>query len=1116
MLLQILFVIFANHNIPRKLQQTMKRIILAIIILTTALTAQAQATQPCVVKQYNQKQQKTPLGGVQVTVGNAGSAASAADGRLTLTFRTLKPGDRVNLISAKKPGFEVFNKHAVEQWTVSRGAAFELVLVRSDYFAQLKSRLTQTSTDSYKVKYEQAMQELEQQKKAGKLKEAEYNQKLDELESSYQTQLSNLDNYIDQFARIDMSMVSEEEQRILDMVQDGRVDEAVKAYDDMDVMGKLRQVREEKRVLSEAKAKIEEEEARQDQVIEDLKELLDNQIATLKLAGGKDNYDKIARILKENALADTTDIDAVWDYADFAYDQNDFKDAERFYLICLSGSKDDLYQQADFQNNLGLVYSELNDYAKAEEYLLEALENYTQLFAQDSDYYRDDLAMIQDCLGSLYNDLHDNAKAEEYKLKALENYTQLLAQNSDYSRDDLVRAQNKLGRLYDTEYDEEKALEYYLKALENCTYLFSQNPDAYREDLANTQHHLGSLYNDLDDNAKAEEYYLKALENRTQLFSQNPDAYRAELANTQHHLGYLYRDLHDNAKAEEYYLKALENYDILFSKIPEAYRDDLALIQKNLGSLYSANGDNAKAEEYYFKALENYELLFSLNPDIYHEDIASTQRKMGDMYSDAQDYVKAEEYYLKSLENYDYLLGRNPKEYHVQYSLTLEMLVDLYLTTDNQAKAEQYYIIGLETYKRLFEEDPEYYHDDLAETMKEFGDYYISQQNYEKAEECYLGILETLKHLFKEDPDYYREDMAEKQKEIGDFYCSIKNNEKAENFYLMALENFTIDFKEFPNLYRSRLAGMQQHLGDFYSGVENYSKAEDYYLKALENYSIEKEEDSLEIILQMANIQLCLGELYHNTDNNDKSEEYYFKALENYTVLFKEQPNRYRTYLVLAQEKIGELYDNINDNTKAEEYYLKALENYTLLFEANSKYRKDLAEIQLNLAFLYSDDSRLDQYDAMLSASLAHYEVLCQEDSSLQSMMADLLLLKGWNLLQQKKTDEALTFFERAYQLGSEEPTSILTSCYNTKAYEYAEAKDFFKAIETIDRAIALMPEEANYYDSKGEILLMKGDEQEALKMWQKVMELDPDFLSRYNGETELHRQLKEKGLIND
>ena len=50
--------------------------------------------------------------------------------------------------------------------------------------------------------------------------------------------------------------------------------------------------------------------------------------------------------------------------------------------------------------------------------------------------------------------------------------------------------------------------------------------------------------------------------------------------------------------------------------------------------------------------------------------------------------------------------------------------------------------------------------------------------------------------------------------------------------------------------------------------------------------------------------------------------------------------------------------------------------------------------------------------------------------------------------------------------------------------------------------------------NTKGEILLMKSDEPGTLAMWRKVMELDSDLLSKYNGERELHRQLKEKGLI--
>ena len=782
----------------------MKKVVLTLLILVITLTALAQATQPCIVKQYNQKQQKTPLAGVQVEVRDAQSATSAANGAVTLQFATLKPGDRVTVRRITKPGYEIFNKAVIDQWTITRGATTEIVLVQSSYFTQLKSKLTQSSTDNYKKKYEQEKAEKERLLKAGKLKEEEYRQQLNDLEDQYDNALKNLDNYIDQFARIDLSEVSAEEQRILDMVEAGKIDEAVKAYEALDISGKLRQARENKKALSEAKARIEEEEAQQEQAIKDLKEKQQREIATLKLAGGKENYDKVACMLKENALADTTDIDAVWDYASFARNQRNFEDAERFWLICLNGSKDNIYLQASLQNNLGNLYKGLHDYAKAEEYYLNALENFIQVFRQNPDAYRYKLAMTQNNLGTMYYVLHDYAKAEEYFLQALENKTQL----------------------------------------------FRQNPYAYRAELAIIQNNLGILFYNLHDYAKAEEYYLKALENRIQLFRQNPDAYRTDLTANQYILGSLYASFHDYAKAVEYYTQALENYNYLFSQDPDAYRYYLANAQYNLGILYKKLHDYAKAEEYLLQALENFTQLFSHNSGVYCADLAKTQGDLGLLYYSIHDFAKAEEYYLKALENYTQLFNQNP------------------------------------------------------------------------------------------------------------------------------------------DAYRANLTMTQSILGVLYDDLHDYTKAEEYYLQ----------------------------------------------ALENYTQLFSQNPDAYRADLAMTQHSLGILYNfRLNDYVKAEEYMLKAMENCTQLFRQNpDAYRADLA------------------------------------------------------------------------------------NSYNELAYLYAHQNNFAKALETIDKAIELMPENANLYDSKGEILLMKGDEQEAVKMWQKVLELAPDFLKMYEGGTDFYKQLKEKGLLDN
>ncbi len=717
----------------------MKRTFLTlIIILATTLTAMAQATQPCIVKQYNQKQQKTPLGGAQVEVRDAQSATSAANGAVTLQFATLKPGDHVTLRRITKPGYEIFNKAAIEQWNItSNRQVFEIVLVQSSYFAQLKGKLTQSSTDNYKKKYEQAKAELAQLQKAGKLKEAEYRQQLNYLEDQYDNALKNLDNYIDQFARIDLSEVSTEEQRILDMVEEGKIDEAVKAYEALDISGKLRQARENKKALSEAKARIEEEEAQQEQAIKDLKEKQQREIATLKLAGGKENYDKVARILKENALADTTDIDAVWDYASFARNQRNYEDAVRFWLICLNGSKDNLSRQAALHNNLGILYFDLHDYAKTEECYLKALEIRTLLFTQDPDAYRASLADTQHNLGNLYYILHNYAKAEEYYLKALESYTQLFTQNPDAYRASLAGTQHNLGNLYTDVHDYAKAEECYLKALENRTQLFTQDPNAYRAELAGTQNNLGNLYYSLQDYAKTEEYLLKALENDTQLFTQNPDAYRLDLAMTQQNLGNLYDDLHDYAKSEEYYLKSLENYTQLFTQDSDAYRAYLTMAQYNLGLMYSNLHNYAKAEEYSLKALENYTQLFTQNPDAYRYMLAGVQHNLGYLYSDLQDYVKSEEYYLQALENKTQLFNQNPNAFRSYLTLTYNGLAFLFAKQKDFTKA-------IESIDRAIELMPE-----DANLYDSKGEILLMKGDEQEAVRIWKKILEL-------DPDFLK------------------------------------------------------------------------------------------------------------------------------------------------------------------------------------------------------------------------------------------------------------------------------------------------------------------------------------------------------------------------
>jgi tetratricopeptide (TPR) repeat protein len=87
-------------------------------------------------------------------------------------------------------------------------------------------------------------------------------------------------------------------------------------------------------------------------------------------------------------------------------------------------------------------------------------------------------------------------------------------------------------------------------------------------------------------------------------------------------------------------------------------------------------------------------------------------------------------------------------------------------------------------------------------------------------------------------------------------------------------------------------------------------------------------------------------------------------------------------------------------------------------------------------------------------------------------------------------------------------------SILNNEAYSYAYDGNFDAALSTIDKAIEKARiAYANKYDSKGEILLMKGDTQKAVEMWNEVMKIAPNFIDSNYGST-FHEQLLERGLI--
>lgn len=217
------------------------RYILSFVMVICCCSLWAQSVQQVQVMEYNGREKKTPLAGVSLSVQNAGSSMSDAQGALTLQFRSQKAGDKVQVRRIDLAGYEVFNQDAVDAWTISTQRTFQLVLCKSERFKALCDQYNAAASASYERQLKRDRQKLDDLKREGKLKEEEYAKQVAALENQYNEQLDKLENYVDRFARIDLSEISEQEQQIIALVEQGDIDEAIRQYEAMNLLGKYQQ-----------------------------------------------------------------------------------------------------------------------------------------------------------------------------------------------------------------------------------------------------------------------------------------------------------------------------------------------------------------------------------------------------------------------------------------------------------------------------------------------------------------------------------------------------------------------------------------------------------------------------------------------------------------------------------------------------------------------------------------------------------------------------------------------------------------------------------------------------------------------------------------------------------
>lgn len=413
--------------------------VLTIFYFKTNDKLYAQSIQKGFVMEYHEKSQKTPLSNVSVSATNAASTATDNRGGFTLNFRSLKPGDNIQFRRIEKPGYEVMNREAIEVMRIgsqNNSEPLNIILCSTKLLNELRDGYRSVAVKRYEKELKQAENEAKRLKDEGRLKEDEYNQRLDDIEAEYELKLSDIDNYVDRFARIDLSELDEIEQRIIALVKEGKFEEAMKLYEEQGFVEKLKKSRAELQQLSNAKQTLEtaindkeDEESR-------LRQSIERQITLLRMAGGKDNLDKAHEILRNVFLADESNIEARKDYAHSLYQRDEKKEACKLLEDGIENTEDDLSKSL-LAIDLVDYYDLMEEKEEAMKYALMADNLSSQ--SKDKEYIVNARIMPATTKYILYNSLENKEESQKIidRIKAdwapdslnilsLGNYSQLL------------------------------------------------------------------------------------------------------------------------------------------------------------------------------------------------------------------------------------------------------------------------------------------------------------------------------------------------------------------------------------------------------------------------------------------------------------------------------------------------------------------------------------------------------------------------------------------------------------------------------------------------------------------------------------------------------------------
>lgn len=1108
------------------------RLLLTTLLLyLLPLICFSQVTEVGYVMQYNGKESKTAISDVEIQVQKAQSTITDSLGYFELVFPTQKAGNEVAVSEIYKSGYIIFNNDVVKGWRISDNRTpFVIVMCLENQFRELKKKYYGIIEKSYKEDYErEKIKLLESNLEAEMLKTQLMN-----LENNYRQKLSNINSYVEIFSRIDLSEMSSIEADALRLIEENKIEEGIRKYEELQLRNK---VNEQLEKLQSANQIVQAGKTIQEETLNDLltlAEKLKTQIGMYDV-GGEEYREKKRETISQligiyqnlrTAIGNTYNNElGYWmiQYASFVYEPSKY--IELVNQAASLPSYEGLAELGRMYEYRSVFDSSLDE--KARECYREAIG--LMEVADSNCFAAKRLKMLPD-FSCEYSGtpIYYRILSEKERTVAICSKN-LMVHNAPQGKFEMPPYVKHKGVKYSVVKIDDEAF-YHDRLLTGVSIpksIKSIGEDAF----SGTSISELVCYSDVNTEDICIEPIKHLMEDDSQPSNNNYLLHIINLVQACAKIE-MEKGFDKNATSFPEYEELL-SIGIIAAQAIVKNKDRQELKKYNDGYFMTAINWAIHNElkfryswHHYFDI--NYNDLVGTYPD-YDKTIVrvSLYQSIWDLY-----YIMRNQA-IEHISPFAFNAGEQIEKFIEETPNSLEKKCVKLAVVDKMTPADAAKLlnISVEIYfssliaalnsirEKIQPENLEKYLDNEPPP----SDVYLNTQN--STIENHLSRINLISRIVGTVWYYYHKQTDLPCTEVGEyiemtinamssvFKDNSKNlSSKPDIFWETAFSE--VVEKELEYKYK----------GIYQGGIMNPNGLSTPIKKGYHKINLDERSREVACVAYLAKAMEdsdAVLKITHNTEKSADSLSLQYEVLPRLSAQYQkiksyiqniEDKNEHRImedFFINCLFNVG--YKKVYDSFKLLDKHIEAL---SILLNEDVE-DIVLADFQEQYAGSYWQGGELTTGENYLCCALKKYEKAFESNPSLQQRVMELrneLIQVKWAVA---KYEEALEIAQKNIETeDNEENRWFFAYCYNMMALsKYAPDNDYENAIGAIDKAIEILPSEANLYDTKGEIFLMQGKKQEALQMWKKVLELSPDFLKHYPEGTNLSNGLKKQEL---